>query len=100
MNSSEFVRQELRAVVSGRNQQTGGRPSQSPLGGITAGGGGTGTGNGSNNTSNSAAGMAQGTTMQLGGQSQQMSGASLLNTPTDPSMGFNFDMTQTGKFLL
>lgn len=98
MNSSEFVRQELRAVVSGRTQQTGVRPSQSPLGGITAGGGGTATGNGNNN--NSAAGMGQGTgqTMQLGGQSQQMGGASLLNTPTDPSMGFNFDMTQTGKF--
>lgn len=34
MNSSEFVRQELRAVVSGRTQQqlNNVRPSQSPLG--------------------------------------------------------------------
>lgn len=128
---SEFVRQELRAVVSGRTQQPGGiRPTQSPLGGNGGAGVGSGGGSGggplggpgsigsnssgnagigSGNSGNGAGGgggpgsgpgMVQGANSQMGmGNQQQLPGTpSMLNTPTDPSLGFNFDMTQTGKF--
>lgn len=80
MNSSEFVRQELRAVVNSRSQQS----NQSPLGS----GGGMGQGPMVGN-SNNQMNMAQ----------QQMSGPPILNTTPDPTLGFNFEMAQTGEFI-
>lgn len=80
MNSSEFVRQELRAVVNSRSQQS----NQSPLGNS---GGGMGQGPMVGNNSNNQMNMAQ----------QQMPGTPILNTTTDPTLGFNFEMTQTGE---
>jgi hypothetical protein len=97
MNPSQLVRQELRAVVSGRTQQntnvgsnstsanSGIRTPQSPLGlgqGPMVGGNGT---NG-NNQQNSNLMMAQ-----------QQPGTPILNTPPDldPAIRqFNFDMNQ------
>lgn len=82
MNSSEFVRQELRARVNSRSQQS----NQSPLG-------------------NNASGMGQGPmvgnnqmNMTQQQQQQQMLGTPILNTTPDPTLGFNFEMTQTGEF--
>lgn len=83
MNSSEFVRQELRAVVNSRSQQS----NQSPLGGSGSGmGQGPMVGN-NNNQMNIA-------------QQQQMSGTPILNSTPDPTLGFNFEMAQTGEFSL
>lgn len=82
MNSSQIVRQELRAVVSGRSSSNGAgtpnngiRTPQSPL-----------SGNPNNNNQNNGLMMQQ----------QQMAGTPLLNsTPElEPSMRFNFDMPQ------
>lgn len=81
MNSSQIVRQELRAVVSGRSANGAGTPNnglrtpQSPLGG-----------NPNNNNQNNGLMMQQ----------QQMASTPLLNTTPelDPSMRFNFDMPQ------
>lgn len=85
MNSSEFVRQELRAVVNSRSQQS----NQSPLGGGGSGGGmGQGPMVGNNNNQMNMA------------QQQQMSGTPILNSTPDPTLGFNFEMAQTGKFSL
>lgn len=80
MNSSEFVRQELRAVVNSRSQQT----NQSPLGG--SGGMGQGPMVGNNNNQ-----------MNMG--QQQMTGTPILNSTPDPTLGFNFEMAQTGEFI-
>lgn len=98
--NSEFVRNELRAVVSGRNQASAGmgRTPQSPLGigqvsmggiqnNIGPGGGSGGGGGGVNGN---------------GQVAQQMSGTPILNPQTpdiDPSMRFNFDMNQTGNII-
>ncbi len=81
MNSSEFVRQELRAVVNSRSQQS----TQSPLG--NSGGMGQGPMVGNNNQQ-----------MNMAQQQQQMPGTPILNTPPDPTLGFNFEMAQTGEF--
>lgn len=86
MNSSEFVRQELRAVVSGRTQQ---RPSQSPIGGpntIMGTANNTNNNNTNNNNNNSPS-------ISMGVQ-QQMSNA-MMNSSAD--MGFNFDMPTPGN---
>lgn len=80
MNSSEFVRQELRAVVNSRSQQS----NQSPLG--SGGGMGQGPMVGNNNN-------------QMNMAQQQMSGTPILNTTPDPTLGFNFDIAQTGEFI-
>lgn len=88
MNSSEFVRQELRAVVNSRSQQS----NQSPLGGGGgSGGGGMGQGPMVGNNNNNQMSMAQ---------QQQMSGTPILNTTPDPTLGFNFEMAQTGEFIV
>lgn len=83
MNSSEFVRQELRAVVNSRSQQS----NQSPLSGNSGGGMGQGPMVGNNNNQ-----------MNMS-QQQQMSGTPILNTTPDPTLGFNFEMAQTGEFI-
>lgn len=103
MNSSEYVRQELRAVVSGRTQQTansgtvpgggggvnaggtGMRTPQSPLGGL-----GQGPMVGTTNT-NAMGGMAQQTQQQQPQQTtaqQQIPGNALLNTSPDTIYNF------------
>lgn len=84
MNSSEFVRQELRARVNSRSQQS----NQSPLGNST---GGMGPGPMVGNNS------SQMTMAQQQQQQQQMLGTPILNTTPDPTLGFNFEMTQTGE---
>lgn len=76
-NTSEFVRNELRAVVNSRNQMGGGRPSQSPLG-----------------QGPMQIGNATNTTMSMG--TSQMPNAQMINTTPDPSLGFNFDLSQSG----
>ncbi|KAG4072789.1 hypothetical protein HA402_009612 [Bradysia odoriphaga] len=81
INSSEFVRQELRAVVNSRSQQS----NQSPLGNS---GGGMGQGPMVGNNNNNQMNLAQ----------QQMPGTPILNTTTDPTLGFNFEMTQTADY--
>lgn len=97
MNPSQLVRQELRAVVSGRTQQntnvagsssssanSGIRTPQSPLG---LGQGPMVGGTNGNNQQNSNLMMAQ----------QQQPGTPILNTPPDldPAIRqFNFDMNQ------
>lgn len=81
MNSSEYVRQELRARVSSRTQQMGGvPPPQSPIG----------PGSMLGNTTN--------TTMALGTPQQSQMSSSMINTTPDPTMGFNFDMQPSGKY--
>lgn len=85
MNSSEFVRQELRAVVNSRSQQS----NQSPLSGGGNNGGGMGQGSMVGNNNNQ---------MNMS-QQQQMPGTPILNTTPDPTLGFNFEMTQTGEFI-
>lgn len=86
--SSEYVRQELRNIVSGRTQQSGGniRPPQSPLGL----GQGSMVGNNNNNNNNSMNNMLGSQTNQ---QQQQMPGTPILNTPPDHAMGFSFDIS-------
>lgn len=78
INSSEFVRQELRAVVNSRNQMSGVRPPQSPLG-----------------QGPMQLGNAPNTTMSMG--TQQMGNTSMINTTPDPTLGFNFDLPQSGN---
>lgn len=92
MNSSEFVRQELRAVVSGRNQQqlNNVRPSQSPIGGPNTIMG-TANNNNNNNTNNNNNNNSPSISM---GVQQQMSNA-MMNSNAD--MGFNFDMSSSGN---
>ena len=82
MNSSQIVRQELRAVVSGRSANGAGTPNngirtpQSPQ-----------TGGNTNNNNNQNNGLMM--------QQQQMTGTPLLSAPElDQSMRFNFDMSQ------
>lgn len=118
-NSSDFVKQELRAVVSVRAQQAAaaGRAGMSTGGNGVSGGGGGNVGSGGlrvSSTPQSPLNSAQQGSMSgvgAGGMSsanplgmqQQQAGAlgpgggnttgpnSLLNTPPDPSMNFNFD---------
>lgn len=87
MNPSEFVRQELRAVVSGRTQQqlNNVRASQSPITGTNSMmGGNTSTSNNNNNSNQ---------TMSMPTQ-QQMSN-NIMSTNAD--MGFNFDLPTPGE---
>lgn len=79
MNSSEFVRQEVRALVSGRTQMGQIRPPQSPISQAAM--------MNNNNTTNPA--MSMGTPQQLNN--------TMMNTTPDPTLGFNFDMPQTGN---
>ncbi|XP_020713485.1 uncharacterized protein LOC101453682 isoform X4 [Ceratitis capitata] len=118
-NSSDFVKQELRAVVSVRAQQAAaaGGAGMSTGGNGVSGGGGGNVGSGGlrvSSTPQSPLNSAQQGSMSgvgAGGMSsanplgmqQQQAGAlgpgggnttgpnSLLNTPPDPSMNFNFD---------
>lgn len=104
MNSSEFVRQELRAVVSGRTQQqlNNARTPHSPIGaaGVNTSNSGGGnvmmsanTNNGSNAVGNT---VANNPAMTMVTQSQMSN--PMMNTTAD--MGFNFDLPTPGKFHL
>lgn len=79
MNQSEFVRQELRAVVSGRTQMGQVRPPQSPISQAAM----------MNNSNTPNPAMSMGT--------PQLSSNAMMNTTPDPTLGFNFDMQQTGS---
>lgn len=85
MNSSEFVRQELRAAVSARTQQqlNNVRSSQSPIAGANSMMGGNAASN--NNNANQSIPM----------QNQQQMTNNIMNTNAD--MGFNFDLPTTGE---
>lgn len=95
--SSESVRQGLRAVVSGRNQ-SGIRTPQSPMAGSMGG-----NSPASASQMNQSAGQSpqQSFAGQQQQQQQQMSNtsAALMNNAADAmdSMRFNFDIPQTGK---
>lgn len=86
--NTEFVRQGLRAVVSGRNQ-SGIRTPQSPLAGSIGG-----------NSPASASQIQAGQSPQQSQPASQMpnTSASLMNNANDmDSMRFNFDIPQTGE---
>lgn len=95
-NNSDFVRQGLRAVVSGRTQ-SGIRTPQSPLSGLGAQGPGVVGPGGGNSPMNPAAGQSpqQQPTSQQTTPQQQMN----MTNPNDiESMRFNFDnIAQPGK---
>lgn len=84
LNSSQLVRQGLRAIVSGRTQQTSvtGNSGNSPASGIRRNIG-------------SPLDIGDSSPNSMINQQQQLPG-NLMNTPPDmdPSMRFNFDMPQ------
>lgn len=102
MNSSQMVRQGLRAVVSGRTQQTNvvnagnasnsnsniRRSLASPLDPMGPNGGALVDNNANNNTTNN--------NLMLNQQQQQQLSGNMMNTSADleSSMRFSFDMPQ------
>lgn len=77
--NSEFVRQEVRALVNGRTQMGQVRPPQSPINQAAMM-------NNNNNTPNPTMSM---------GTPQQLNSNTMMNTTPDPVLGYNFE---TGNF--